>query len=138
MPPLRGSIRMRLRRATLLMRTMAMRKITPTILKSAALGGLLGILAAHALFLGWWTLVPWGIGGLALGYKFKERFVLAGSAYGFALVFIFMIGQYTGERPLIGRLPAFALLGLFGAFCGLILTTLGSIARNYKIRSTRN
>jgi hypothetical protein len=103
--------------------------MTPTILSSAVAAAILGILAAHELFLGWWTLVPWGIAGLALGYKFKEGFVLAGIVYGFVLVFIFMIGQYTGERPLIGRLPAFALFSLFGAFCGLILTTLGAVAR---------
>ena len=116
---------------------MAIRMLTPAILSSAIVGAVLGILAAHALFLGWWTLVPWGIAGLALGYKFKERFVLAGIVYGFALVFIFMIGQYTGERSLIGRLPAFALLALFGAVCGLILTTLGSFVKTYKIRSSR-
>jgi hypothetical protein len=105
--------------------------MTPTILTSAIVGAILGILAAHALFLGWWTLVPWGIASIALGYTFKERFVLAGIVYGFVLVFIFMIGQYTGERPLIGRLPGFALFGLFGAVCGLILTTLGAVARRF-------
>jgi hypothetical protein len=73
--------------------------------------------------------VPWGIAGIALGYKFKESFVLAGIVYGFVMVFVFMIGQYSGERSLISRLPFFALFGLFGAVCGLILTTLGAFAK---------
>ena len=103
--------------------------LTPAILSSAIVGAVLGILAAHALFLGWWTLVPWGIAGLALGYKFKERFVLAGIVYGFVLVFVFMIFQYNGERPLISRFPFFAIFALFGAVCGLILTTLGAFAK---------
>jgi len=37
---------------------------------SAILAGLLlGWGAAHALFLHWWTLVPWGLAALALGYR---------------------------------------------------------------------
>jgi hypothetical protein len=110
-------------------------KVTPIILSSAVLGAVLGILAAHALFLGWWTLVPWGIAGIALGYKFKESFVLAGIVYGFILVFVFMIDQYSGERPLISRFPFFALFGLFGAFCGLILTILGAVAGRFFTRN---
>ena len=102
---------------------------------SIALAGILGIGGAHALFLGWWTLVPWGITGIALGYRFKDRFVISGLVYGFVLVYVFMIGQYTGDRPLIGRLPAFGLLALFGAVCGLILTAIGSFLRNYWTRS---
>ena len=105
------------------------------LLTSAIVGAVLGILAAHALFLGWWTLVPWGIAGIALGYKFKQGFVVTGIVYGFALVFVFMIGQYTGERPLIGRLPGFALFGLFGAVCGLILTTIGAFAKRLFTRT---
>jgi hypothetical protein len=114
---------------------MANQKVSPIILSSAVLGAILGILAAHALFLGWWTLVPWGIAGIALGYNLKEQFVLAGLIYGFVLVFVFMIAQYTGDRPLIGRLPAFALGSLFGAVCGLILTTLGAFAKRQFTRS---
>src|SRR5207248_9176631 len=34
---------------------------------AVALGFILGWAAAHALFLHWWTLVPWGVAALALG-----------------------------------------------------------------------
>ena len=105
------------------------------IFSSAIIGAVLGILAAHALFLGWWTLVPWGIAGIALGYRFKASFVIVGLVYGFVLVFVFLIGQYTGERPLLTRLPGFALFGLFGALCGLILTTLGAFAKRLFTRT---
>ena len=97
---------------------------------AAAVGAVLGFLAAHALFLGWWTLVPWGIGGLVLGYQAQRRDTLiCGIVYGFVLVFVFLIFQYTGDRSLIRVLPAFALLGLFGAVCGLILTGAGHLLR---------
>jgi len=99
------------------------------LLASAIVGAILGFFAAHALFLGWWTLVPWGIAGMALGYKFKKSFVVTGIVYGFVLVFVFMIFQYNGERPLISRFPFFAIFALFGAVCGLILTTIGAFAK---------
>jgi len=105
--------------------------LTPVILKTAIIAAILGILAAHALFLGWWTLVPWGIAGIVLGYKYKEKFVIAGIVYGFVLVFVFLIGQYTGSRPLIGLLPAFVLFSILGAICGLILTIIGGFAQRY-------
>ena len=101
------------------------------VFKATVVGAILGILAAHALFLGWWTLVPWGIAGFVLGYVYGEKSVVAGMAYGFVLVFVFLIGQYSGDRPLIGRLPAFALLAIFGTLCGVGLTTLGSFAKTY-------
>jgi hypothetical protein len=104
------------------------------IIVSAVIGAVLGLLAAHALFLAWWTLVPWGIAGVILGYFSKNKAVLAGIVYGFVLAFVFLIGQYTGDRPLLGRLPAFALLALFGAFCGLILTAIGYFVRAYRQR----
>ena len=100
-------------------------KLTPIVLTAAVTGAILGILLAHALFLGWWTLVPWGIGGLALGYNAKRQFVLTGIAYGFVLVFVFLISQYNGTPSLVTRLPGFALFAIFGGFCGLVLTTAG-------------
>jgi hypothetical protein len=104
----------------------SMSGLTPIVFTAAIVGVILGILLAHALFLGWWTLVPWGIAGLALGYKAKGQFVLTGIVYGFVLVFVFLIDQYSGEQSLVSRLPFFALFGVFGAICGLILTTAGS------------
>ena len=99
-------------------------------------GTVLGFLGAHALFLGWWTLVPWGLAGLVLGYYKTNRHttnrsltIASGMVYGFVLVFVFMIGQYTGDVSLIRRLPFFGLLAIFGAVCGLVLTVVGSFAK---------
>jgi hypothetical protein len=91
------------------------------------LGSVLGFAAAHMLFLRWWTIIPWGLGGIALGLycnSIADSF-MAGSAYGFVLVFVFMIAQYTGDISVIRRLPFFALLAIVGAFCGLIPALTG-------------
>ena len=92
-----------------------------------ALGLLLGWVASHALFLGWWTLLPWGAAGIALGYWVGRRTaILAGALYGFALCFVFMVAGYAGSAPTITRVPFFALIGLFGAICGSVLAALGA------------
>ena len=92
-----------------------------------ALGALLGWAASHALFLGLWTLVPWGAAGLALGYWTGRRgAMLAGTLYGFTLAFVFMLAGYTGQAAVVTRIPFFALLGLFGALCGLVLAAVGA------------
>jgi hypothetical protein len=94
------------------------------------LGFVLGWAGAHALFLGWWTLAPWGAAGLALGYWLRStRPALAGAAYGFTLSFVFMATQYTGTASLVSRVPFFALLGGVGALCGLVLAVMGSRLR---------
>ena len=107
-----------------------MTKYFTLTLKAATVGAILGVLAAHALFLGWWTLAPWGIAGLMIGYQSHPRNALVcGIVYGFVLVFVFLIFQYNGDRSLAGRLPFFALLGLFGSVCGSILTFIGHALR---------
>ena len=96
-----------------------------------AVGALLGWAASHALFLGWWTLVPWGAAGLGLGYWIgKPGAMLAGALYGFTLAFVFMLAGYTGQAAIVRRIPFFALLGLFGAVCGLVLAAVGARLRS--------
>lgn len=95
------------------------------ILIAAAVGALLGLAAAHATVLGSWTLIPWAIGGAAIGYWARRRPGLAGAAYGFVLSFAFMLGVYNGKASVLSRVPFFALLGLVGAICGLILALAG-------------
>src|SRR5439155_945694 len=64
------------------------------------LGLILGWAAAHALFLHWWTLVPWGLAGLALGYRAKRAgAVTAGAGYGFVLCFVVTLASYGGDAP---------------------------------------
>ena len=100
---------------------------------AVVVGALFGLAGPYYLFLGWFSLIPWGIAGLALGYwsERRERFWV-GLLYGFALCFSFMIAGYTGNASLVSRLPFFALVGVFGALCGLGLTLVG-----HRLRSKR-
>ena len=97
------------------------------------LGTLFGLTGPHYLFLGWFSLLPWGVAGLALGYWSQRRArAVVGVLYGFTLCFSFMIAGYTGTASLASRLPFFALVGVFGALCGLGLTVVG-----HQLRSKR-
>lgn len=87
-------------------------------LVATGFGAALGWLGAHATSLGWWTLVPWAIGGGAIGYAARRRPGVAGAAYGFVLAFVFMLSVYTGKASVLSRTPFFALLGIVGAVCG--------------------
>ena len=93
-------------------------------------GAFLGVLGARFLFVGsGLSLIPWAIVGLVLGaWCSRVESLGVGAAYGFTLAFVFMIAGYSGSSPLIGRLPAFAVLGAVGAVCGLVLGLLGALA----------
>src|SRR5215467_5517972 len=107
---------------------MSQRNHMSRIAAAIVAGALLGALAAHALFLGWWTLVPWGLAGIVLGIRISHRHaIVPGIVYGFVLVFVFLAAGYTGDRSLLSRLPFFALFGLFGSLCGMVLTLAGSL-----------
>ena len=100
-----------------------------------ALGVILGFGGSYMLFLQIWTLVPWGIAAIALGYWApRGGGFLIGGVYGFTLSFVFMIAGYNGAEALMSRLPFFALLGLFGALCGMLLTLAGSLLKKRKNR----
>lgn len=93
-------------------------------------GAALGVVGARYLFVGsWLSLVPWTIAGLALGHIPDRRRALGiGAAFGFALFFAFMVAGYTGARPMLGRMPFFAVVGLVGAIYGGGIGFLGSLA----------
>jgi len=97
------------------------------VLVSILLGSILGIIGSRFLFVGsWLSLIPWSIAGLLLGYWSQKReWLINGACYGFALCFVFMIAGYSGSAPLVSRLPFFAILGVFGGLCGLVLAWLG-------------
>lgn len=93
---------------------------------------MLGVGASHALFLGGWTLLPWGLGALALGYAAPRRPAIEGAIFGFVLCFAFMVAGYTGKASLLSRVPFFAIIGVVGAICGSILTVSGAwLARRF-------
>jgi hypothetical protein len=100
------------------------------IVAAIVLAVLLGFAAAHMLALQWFTLVPWGIAGIALGLgatRFKA--ILAGAIYGFILCFVFMLAGYSGAAPIVTRLPFFAVIGVFGAVCGIAVSWIGSMLK---------
>ena len=104
------------------------------IIKTAAsiiIGVLLGIIGARYVFVGsWLSLIPWGIAGLAIGFWGDRRAgMINGAVFGFVLAFVFMIAGYGGTASLLSRLPFFAILGLFGAFCGFVLGILGFLLK---------
>jgi len=75
-----------------------------------------------------YVLIIWGGVGLAIGAFSAGRrsSLINGALFGFAVSYSFMISGYEGSAPLSSRLLLFALLGLFGAMCGLILGLLGN------------
>ena len=99
----------------------------PRLAAAGALALLLGWAAAHGLSLQWWTLVPWGLAAVALGYRAnRATAVVAGALYGFVLCFVFTLATYGGAAPAITRVPFFTVLGLVGALCGVLLALLGA------------
>src|SRR2546427_6267393 len=89
---------------------------------AVALGLLLGWAATRALSLQWWTLVPWGLVAVALGYRAnKAGAASAGALYGFVLCFVFTLAGYGGGAPALTPLPLFSGFWLVGAPFGLLL-----------------
>src|SRR2546430_17222830 len=94
---------------------------------AVALGLILGWAAAHALFLHWWTLVPWGVAALALGYRANRAgAVTAGAVYGFVLCFVFTLATYGGKAPALPRVTVFTRPGPARALCGPLLSLPGA------------
>lgn len=92
------------------------------------IGLILGFVGARYLFVGsWLVLIPWTVAGLAIGFWCtKNESIVNGVVYGFVLSFVFLLAQYSGKASLISRVPFFAVLGVFGGVCGLVLGLLGS------------
>jgi hypothetical protein len=101
------------------------------VMVSVIVGALFGVIGARYLFVGsWLSLIPWGIAGLLIGnWSQKHEWPVNGICFGFAVCFMFMIAGYSGSAALISRLPFFALIGLFGGICGLILGWLGFVIK---------
>jgi hypothetical protein len=100
------------------------------IILAAILGVILGVTGPHYVFLGWYSVVPWGLVVLAIGFWCSKRQSLyAGALYGFFLCFSFMIAGYNGTSSLVSRLPFFILIGLFGAVCGIAVSVTGYFLR---------
>ena len=96
-------------------------------LGGAALGLVLGFLAARMQFLGWATLIPWAAAALLVGAVSRDwrQALAAGVAYGFVLGFAFTAFAYAGADPVLGKVPFFATLGVVSAGFGAALSLAG-------------
>ena len=102
------------------------------VIVAVAVGIVFGILSSRYVLVGSaLSLVPWGIAGVLLGLwcpLFQEA-VPIGALYGFLVAFTFMAAGYQGSAPILTRLPFFAILGIVGAICGIVLGVIGSFVR---------
>ena len=89
-------------------------------------GVVIGATGPQYVFLGAYSLIPWGLVAVALGFWGNRREALkSGAMYGFSLSFAFLVAGYNGAPSLVSRFPFFLILSLFGAACGLALSALG-------------
>lgn len=94
-------------------------------------GIFLGFLASKIHIQGF-TLIPWGLAAIILGYYSNNRkeATINGASYGFLLGFVFMIAAYNGSDPLINKIPFFILMGIFSAICAMVLTIIGYFVKS--------
>src|SRR6476660_9818120 len=98
----------------------------PRMIIAVVVGTLLGTTGPYYSFLRWFSLIPWGIAGLVLGYRSRPgESARTGMLYGFSLCFTFLVAGYNGNASLISRLPFFGMISVFGAICGLTLALVG-------------
>jgi hypothetical protein len=103
------------------------------LLLAAATGIVLGFLGSKLTFLGWLTVIPWGIAALIVGYVSLNlrQALLPGLVFGFFLGFVFMIGGYSGSDPLLTKLLPFVVIGAVTAVVGAIVALVGSFGRQF-------
>lgn len=99
------------------------------LLLGLVIGTLLGLVGGGPIML-----LPWAIGGLMMGWlsDSRQKVLLNGAVYGFVLSFVFLVQSYDGTDPVSSKLVFFALLGLFGALCGLVLALIGRFVPRIK------
>lgn len=89
-------------------------------------GAAIGAAGPQYVFLGAYSLIPWGLAAIALGLWGSKREALkSGAVYGFSLSFAFLVAGYNGTPSLVSRFPFFVILALFGAVLGVALSALG-------------
>src|SRR5437667_10131876 len=88
---------------------------------AVVVGLLLGWAAAHALFLHWWTLVPWGLAALALAYRAgRGATATAAALYGFVLCFPCTLAGYGRAAPGVSRARSPTRRGPAGPMCASV------------------
>ncbi len=94
---------------------------------AAVAGGVLGLAASQLRFLQAFTLLPWGVAALVVGYASRDTRAAIGNgaSFGFVLGLLFMVGGYGGSDPVASKLPFFAVLGVVSAVAATVLSILG-------------
>jgi hypothetical protein len=89
-------------------------------------GVVIGAAGPQYVFLGAYSLIPWGLIAILLGlWGNKRETMKSGAIYGFSLSFAFLVAGYNGAASLMSRFPFFAILALFGAVFGMALSAVG-------------
>ncbi len=106
-----------------------------TYLASTLTGVLLGMMSTYSpLWESWYSLIPWSIGGLLVGFVGggKGRTFWAGCAYGAFLAASFLATGFHGAASMILPFMIFSLvLSVIGAICGAFLAIIGNFVRKY-------
>ncbi|MGA9594721.1 MAG: hypothetical protein WBV06_01075 [Acidimicrobiia bacterium] len=107
-------------------------------LAPAAVGVVLGVAGATVILVGsGLILVPWAIVGLGIGWMSADARAarVNGLLYGFALSLSFLVAGYEGDASLLTVTVTFAVLSLFGAACGWLLSASARHMRSRRSRS---
>ena len=88
----------------------------------------------HYFRVGWLNLLPWMIGGLAVGYLSSERkeSLLNGAFYGYFIFFSYILVDYRGKSDMvtIAKLIIITLLfSLIGGVAGIVGGLVGNFIR---------
>ena len=109
------------------------------IVVAALVGIICGFFTAHSfLATSWTSLIFWGIIGVGVGFFCANRkeIVSTGVAFGFFVTISFLLFGFQGASDKFAGFVVFSLgLSILGAFCGIVLTYIGSSARSRRKRS---
>jgi uncharacterized membrane protein len=107
-------------------------------ISASLLGIVFGFLGAKMLFLGWFTLLPWGIVAFILGYLSDSQTDAAQKCalYGVVLGFTFILIGYRGEDT--NLLVRAMLAVIVGFFCILSVVPLGVFGHFLKDMRNKN
>jgi hypothetical protein len=101
-----------------------------SLISSALVGIVFGILSNHSVIKGsWFNLVIWSIIGILIGMFIEEKKFIkwSGVFYGFFLTTSFLVSGFEGKSDKIFSFGILAvILSIIGSFCGWALVFLGN------------
>ena len=101
-----------------------------SLISSALVGIIFGVLSNYSILLGsWMNLVVWAVVGLLIGLFIEERIFIkwSGIFYGFFLAASFLISGFKGSSDkIIGFSILSIVISVIGALCGWFIVFLGN------------